>query len=135
MGIISRIINIAKSNSFNESHNNYSDEIYFDEICTAEDDELKRIIDELNDFNYSEFNHEAKNPKDFLQVKDIRKCAFDVLGINETSDKMAINEAFKNKLKIYHPDKHPNSSKEEKEFYIKKTTELIEAYNELRTKI
>jgi DnaJ-domain-containing protein 1 len=45
---------------------------------------------------------------------------------------MAINEAFKSKLKMYHPDKHQNSSKEEKEFYVKKTTELIEAYNTVK---
>jgi len=151
MGIFSRIINIAKSNSNSKNEN------YF--VATEienDDDELKKNIEDLNSFSdvaqnisgcnvASSLRAERSNPQynttdchaeatrnDGKLEQTSKSNAFEILGINEFATETEINEAFKNKLKMFHPDKQPNSSKEEKEFFIKKTTEIIEAYNSIK---
>jgi len=136
MGIISRIINIANSQNsiFKQG---FEKNI---ELINEEDDELKRIIEELNQNSTNEtvdFSTVSEPNKYSYGAKKINispeiSNAFAILEINEFSDKEELNEAFKNKLKIYHPDKHQKSSKEEKDFFIKKTAELIEAYNTVK---
>ena len=119
MGIFSRIINIAKSNS-NSKNENY----FVSTEIENDDDELKKIIEDLN--SSDEFNENV------YKKKSNNSNAYTVLEIAQNATETEINEAFKNKLKMFHPDKHPNSSKEEKEFFMKKTTEIIEAYNSIK---
>ena len=129
MGIVSRIINITKANknSSNFTKNEFEKN---DFLLNEDDDELKQIIEELNQNNKTceipkYENHSATKTQTAAPQKVLD--AFAVLGVNEFNNKTEIAEAFKSKLKMYHPDKHQNSSNEE--FLARKTAELIEAYS------
>ena len=122
MGIFSRIKNITNASFRPISENN---EIDFDTIFFNEkDEELKRIIDELNKQDKTKVvkNYNEKIPKELLK-------AFTVLEANEKNSLEEITFLFKNKLKEVHPDKNPNLTLNEKKILEQKTLELIESFN------
>ncbi|MPN01458.1 DnaJ-like protein DjlA [bioreactor metagenome] len=133
MSIINRIINITRANFSSATNNiiNKNDDLFLDD-----DDELKKIIDELDNhtsFNEQTFDKQAEpknpfQPNNAEQITQEVSDALKVLEISIDSDEALISKAFRAKLKQFHPDKHPESTPAELEYYKNKTTELIEAY-------
>jgi DnaJ like chaperone protein len=104
---------------------------FADLLNRNEDDELKKIIDELN----SE-KHQTKQ-NDFNQ-KDTKKTisnldeAYKVLGIDNNSTIEQIKEAYKTKMKEYHPDKVSGLGEELQNLARIKTQQINEAYSLIR---
>jgi len=104
---------------------------FADLLNRTEDDELKKIIDELN----SE-KHQTKQ-NDFNQ-KDTKKTisnldeAYKVLGIDNNSTIEQIKEAYKTKMKEYHPDKVSGLGEELQNLARIKTQQINEAYSLIR---
>jgi len=104
---------------------------FADLLNRNEDDELKKIIDELN----SE-KHQTKQ-NDFNQ-KDTKKTisnldeAYKVLGIDNNSTIEQIKEAYKTKMKEYHPDKVSGLGEELQNLARTKTQQINEAYSFIR---
>jgi len=104
---------------------------FADLLNRNEDDELKKIIDELN----SE-KHQTKQ-NDFNQ-KDTKKPisnldeAYKVLGIDNNSTIEQIKEAYKTKMKEYHPDKVSGLGEELQNLARIKTQQINEAYSLIR---
>ena len=132
MGIADRLINIAKMNlNFSKKTDDYFENIDIDEILADEkDEELKKIIDELNDKNINNnvkyFNETKKEIPE--EVKNV------FLGLNAeiSSTYEEVKTIFKKELKRYHPDKHSNLTNEKRKFLEEKTMELIKSFNVIK---
>ena len=119
--ILNRVFRVAKS-YMNDSETNSS------HVDIDKDDELKRIIDELNN---SEKKQEERK-KEYNSVKMNLHEAFAVLNINQNAQVEEIKSAYKNKIKEYHPDRLENFGDELKELARKKTQDINEAYSIIR---
>lgn len=95
-----------------------------------EDEELKRIIEELENDKASEKenkNNEAPNTNEFGLNE-----AFRVLGINNSSSWEDVKAAYKQKMKEYHPDRVMNLGDELKELASRKTKDINKSYEILK---
>lgn len=106
------------------------------------DDELKQIIDTLNnnmdkeeakqqqgDFtnnNYSDNSHSSR-----AGSNDPNEKAYRTLGISPNASIDEIKTAYKTLIKQYHPDKVQNLSKEEQAKASQKAKDINEAYSKL----
>ncbi len=108
-------------------------------LVENQDDELKRIIDDLNNKksdagnnsnNYSKANsnYNSQNNKSNL---DLSK-AFELLGISRSASNDEIKSAYKTQIKQYHPDKVSSLAPEFQELAKVKTQELNQAYELLK---
>lgn len=88
------------------------------------DSELKKIIDELSSSQSNSFD------KDFQQMSIER--AYQVLGIGGNPSIEQIKQAYKNRLKQYHPDLVANLGEELQILAKKKTQEINSAYQFLK---
>jgi hypothetical protein len=123
--IFNRIKNIIKTNyGFNGKS---TDNDFFNE-----DDELKRIIEELaydyhnksSDDKYS--NYEQTTNKDKLTV------SFEVLGIAKTEDFEIVKKAYKKQIAIFHPDRTERLNSDDKRKHLQKAQEINAAYSYLK---
>ncbi len=138
--IFSRIKRIAKShtNDFERSDASSADN---------QDEELRRIIDELNDSktddskpddnepNDNESNDNESNDnkaKDNAEESSFGSMTYEkanaILGVNHNSTAKEIKSAYLNKIKEYHPDKVASLGDELKQLADKKTLEINLAY-------
>ncbi len=129
--IFNRLVNYVKSEV--GSTNTRSTQSVIDE----KDNDLKRIIDELNkskkDFRSEQKKESSKgkayNPEP--QTMSISK-AFEILGVQQNSSIDEIKSAFKKKVMEYHPDRVAALGDELKELAGKKTLQINEAYSLIR---
>jgi DnaJ-domain-containing protein 1 len=133
MQIFDRISRIIKSNKSDYTRN-------LNDIFEDEDDELKRIIDELNnekktsgktnDHNkYNDYSNVKEQKTDFPEEI---KNAFMVLGISYVSDNEQIKSVYKKKMKEFHPDKVSHLSDEIRNRAESRAKDINEAYNKIR---
>lgn len=123
--ILNRIFKIAKSYINTESDLNSANR-----IIGNEDEELKKIIDELNqekDKQSSEKGNQKKSSQSF-DTEITLDMAYRILGLNLDASIEDIKTAYKQKMKDYHPDRVANLGEEIRELAAKKTTEINKAY-------
>lgn len=114
--IFNRIMNISSSYAnFREETHSYSFE--------NDDDELKRIIDNLD-------SEQKNNSNSYASYRE--KDNYDILGVSSKSTKDEIYSAYKNLLKQYHPDKVATLGKEIQEIARIKTMEINQAFQKIK---
>lgn len=101
-----------------------------------EDDELKRIIDELNsEPKRKESRRETKSendkPRDDDKIDFARAC--EILGVATDATPEEMKKAYKTKIAQYHPDKVENLGDEIKEVAKRNTLQINSAYALLKT--
>ncbi len=134
--ILNRIKNLTKA------YMSDSDEEYYAQrLINADQDELKRIIDNLNVPPKREKTHNSTNSNSNANNQNKQSTsnnssatitladAYKVLEINANTDIEAIKTAYKTKIKEYHPDKVQTMGKEIQEIANRKTKEINDAYN------
>ncbi len=118
--ILNRIFRIAKS---------YSNKEEYSSGLIDEDEELKRIIEELSDNNR---RNGGENSKTRFNDDFKRKSPYEILGVNSNSSVEDIKKAYKQKMKEYHPDRLENFAEELRDLAVKKTKEINKSYEEIR---
>lgn len=116
--ILNRISKLVQANSIRSS------DPY--KVLNQDDEELKRIIDELNKTESKSKNQSAKKDADNTTI-EIRN-AFTTLGISPNSDANTIKTAYRTKMKEYHPDRFVNLDRELQEKTRIKAQEINVAY-------
>jgi len=116
--IFNRIKNIA--NSYVNDQNTD-----FTHILQEDDEELKRIIDNLDSESKT---HTNTNYKNFSSNKN----HYELLGVSINSSKEEVYVAYKNLLKQYHPDKVANMGVEIQEIAQLKTKEINFAFQKIK---
>jgi len=116
--IFNRIKNIA--NSYVNDQNTD-----FTHILQEDDEELKRIIDNLDSESKT---HTNTNYKNFSSNKN----HYELLGVSISSSKEEVYVAYKNLLKQYHPDKVANMGVEIQEIAQLKTKEINFAFQKIK---
>jgi len=116
MGILNRVFNITKSR-LNNFTNNYS----LDET----DDELKKIIEELNS---NEYNFDKPNKKVVSTIPEDILKAYSIIGANPEDTKEEIKSKFKAAIKKNHPDMFSNINDAERKQIEENTIAILNAY-------
>ncbi len=130
--IFDRLKNIWKSQAVDFDVNNAN------RIVNDKDDELKRIIDELNNpktnqqkkqqNNYEQSNHSSNHSNVRTNNEFINACR--ILNVSPNADVTQIKSAYKKLIKEHHPDKFAN--KNNQSAAQTKTQEINNAYNYLK---
>lgn len=120
--IINRISKLVQSNSIR------SNDAY--QVLNQEDEELKRIIDELNNKKESSEKKSENTPNNH-KINDELKKAFAELGVSPNADSATIKSAYRAKMKEFHPDRFVKLSQDLQEKSRKKSQELNSAYETL----
>lgn len=96
------------------------------DIFDNEDEELKQIIDNLNNpnSNKQEFKQEFSN--------NILIKYYDILGVKHSASKEEVYVAYKNLLKKYHPDKVATLDINTQEEAQKKSREINFAFQKIK---
>jgi preprotein translocase subunit Sec63 len=99
------------------------------------DDELKRIIEELNKATPKQEEKQSKNQENRTSQKNENSgmnWAFDILGISSEASAEEVRSAYLKKIKEYHPDKVQNFGEEIRLLAERKTVELNRAYEYIK---
>lgn len=124
--ILNRIFRIAKSYI-----NSESDLSSANRIIGNEDEDLKKIIDELNrdkqrqSSGKSNQNQSSQSKNSDFSLNE----AYHILGLKHDATIDEIKSAYKQKIKDYHPDRVANLGDELKNLAAKKTVEINQAYD------
>lgn len=121
---IKRIIRSERSSSRYHRENLFQDE----------DEELKRIIDELNSpRNGRNRNSGSDSRNESSSSTDAEyNAACKVLGVKPEDDFSIVKEAYKKLIREYHPDKFHNMTTERKAVAERKSREINSAYDYIR---
>lgn len=120
-----------KSNDFNPNS-----------FIESSDDELKRIIEDLNrqkakdessknQTGSNNYNNNHSSGGAASNTMNLQR-AYSILGLESGADEDTVKAAYIKKVKEYHPDKVATLGDELKELASKKTQEINEAYNFLK---
>lgn len=124
--ILDRIFRIAKS------YSKPDDSYEFHHKFNHSDDDLKRIIDELNHQkpknNNSSNNYQSKTEP---LAPEIEK-AFKTLDLPTNATINDIKSSYKKKMMSYHPDRNHSKSKDTQKSMEDKTSEINTAYSILK---
>jgi DnaJ-domain-containing protein 1 len=107
------------------------------------DDELKKIIDDLNSNNNQKHtynkngNSSREKTNDFnrqplSREEQAERNAYNILGIDKNNSIEGIKSAYKTKIKEYHPDKAEMLDNKSKSDFLKKAQDINNAYNLLK---
>ncbi|HRP02699.1 MAG TPA: DnaJ domain-containing protein [Candidatus Kapabacteria bacterium] len=119
---ISRIVKSEKSKSSNDYiHNNF-------EYHLNEDDELKNIIDNLNQSSNS---NNYSNQQSYTNDNGVEK-AYELFNLTHKASIDEIKNAYKSRIKEYHPDKTSGLGEDLQKLAQIKTQELNAAYSLLK---
>ncbi|MBI5326005.1 MAG: DnaJ domain-containing protein [Ignavibacteriae bacterium] len=109
-----------------------------DKLIDESDEELKRIIDELErenngqkkDHYNSEYAKSNDNPetRNFISTDE----AYLILGLTSKASNDEIKSGYKQKMKEYHPDRVASLGAELRQLAEKKTQEINKAYELLK---
>lgn len=133
--ILDRIKNIAKAEFNAEKITNFGQK-----FLIKDDDDLKEIIEELNNDVNSKYSekikedfqkeHEKTSNENIDNELNINESmAYRILEIKPDANIEEIKSAYKTKIKEYHPDKVQNLGKEIQILAQRKTQEINAAYN------
>lgn len=95
-----------------------------------EDEELKRIFEELS--NEAESSHKQKERNTGHGDKLSPDQAFSILGVKMDSTNQEIKAAYKKKVMEYHPDRVQTLGEEIKELAARKIKQVNEAYKMIK---
>mgnify|MGYP000451114769 CR=1 FL=1 len=123
--ILNRIFKIAKSYINTESDLNSATR-----VIGNEDEELKKIIEELNQEKQQQSSDRGKQNKSSQSFDSeiTLDRAYSILGLNRDATVEDIKTAYKQKMKDYHPDRVANLGEEIRDLAAKKTLEINKAY-------
>ena len=123
--ILNRMFRIAKS--YRNDHN------LTNETSLSNDEELKRIIEELNEKKQHHQNEAKRNKNKVHQAKKIDiEEAYGILKIDKNSSIDEIKSCYKKRIKEYHPDRLEKFGEELKELARIKTREINLAYSMIK---
>ncbi|MFC2131461.1 DnaJ family molecular chaperone [Bacteroidota bacterium] len=123
--ILNRMFRIAKSYSNDRNLTN--------EASLSKDEELKRIIEELNKKKQHHHSEDKRNKNKVLQAKKIDiEEAYGILKIEKNAGIDEIKSGYKKRIKEYHPDRLENFGDEIKELARIKTREINMAYSMIK---
>ena len=122
---ISRIVKSGKTSS--DSDYNFHRNVDY----LSEEDELKKIIDNLNNNTNNQSKQNTNNYQSNNSNIDL-EGAYSILKISSNSTIDEIKTAYKNRIKEYHPDKTVGLGEEIQKISQLKTQELNEAYSLLK---
>lgn len=122
---ISRIVKSGKISS--DSDYNFHRNVDY----LSEEDELKKIIDNLNNNTNNQSKQNTNNYQSNNSNIDLER-AYSILKISSNSTIDEIKTAYKNRIKEYHPDKTVGLGEEIQKISQLKTQELNEAYSLLK---
>lgn len=125
--ILDRIFRFAKSEINNVSPSKAEDYIK----KTSEEEELKRIIDELNK-KKNEDNKQKETAGSGGGQKMNLDRACEILNIKSDATIDDIKASYKKKMKEYHPDRVSGLGEELQELAKKKSIDINEAYDFIR---
>ena len=117
--IFERIDRIIRSNI------NSSGSVGHDEFLRNEDEELRKIIDELKN---KEKENNTQNKTNNRQRNMHLNYACEVLEISSNANYEEIKAAYKKKILEYHPDKTEKLGKDLRDLALHKTKEINEAF-------
>lgn len=126
MQIFDRISRIFKSNI----SENFNTKTYFEN----EDDELKRIIDELNSGKSekkSKVEDNANHNSNSSSLSELDK-AYHALGVSRSSSNDEIKATYKKKMKEFHPDKVSRQNDDVRKKAEIRSKEINAAYTIIR---
>lgn len=117
-----------------EAEKNFGNDYVF---SNSEDDELKRIIEELNSGDINNKNNEKKSENNSSKTNSSNHSieylkAVDLLGVKPDADENEIRSAYIKKIKEYHPDKVHNLGEEIRKVAEKKAKEINQAYEYIK---
>jgi DnaJ-domain-containing protein 1 len=140
--IINRIKRIAKAYAINDAD---ADSLRrAEQIIGSEDEELKRIIDELNSEKthfrkssneatsntYQNRNQNRNNRTNASWIGNLEYTkACSIIGVAIDATPNSIKAAYKRKIKEYHPDVFHNASEKARAEATQKTAEINKAYD------
>lgn len=124
MQIFDRISRILKSYSTQNHNEKYG-------FIEDEDDELKRIIEELNSDSKNDNYSENPNNNSHSAKSNLYKY-YEILGINDNADFTKVKEAYRKKMKEYHPDKFAGMDINIRNKAEAKAKDINEAYNKIK---
>ncbi len=115
--LLNRLRNFAKAHIHQSEPSSYQFDVF------DEDTELKRIIDELT----SENQHRGRNENTQETTMNYEK-ACNVLKIHRDASVDEIKNAYKQRIKEYHPDLVENLGEELRQLAKQKSQQINEAY-------
>jgi DnaJ-domain-containing protein 1 len=125
--ILDRIFRYAKSEVNSVSPSKADDYIK----KTSEEEELKRIIDELNEKKKEDKKQKEQSGSGSDQQMNLDR-ACEILNIKSDATIDDIKASYKKKMKEYHPDRVSGLGKELQELAKKKSIDINEAYDFIR---
>jgi DnaJ-domain-containing protein 1 len=125
MGQIFRRLNRIVSSYINDNRNSGSS------VLNNEDEELRRIIEELKYTGKKQEKQKQSEPEDDRGAMTADR-AYRILGIDADSDAAAIKSAYKKRMTEYHPDRVENLGEEIRILAKQKSQQINEAYNFLK---
>ena len=137
--LFDRLRNYVRSSV--SSRSNASERTWADRMVDSEDDELRRIIEELSRegapasgasdtrSGTSSSSQHRKQPPDF--PADVLK-AHTTLNVPVMADTQAINKAYKAAIARWHPDRHVNAPAEQQMLAHRRAHEINDAYATLK---
>ena len=101
-------------------------------IFEEEDEELRRIIDELNNDRTDE-KSDSETKREYYSNPDVKyNAACSVLGVQSDADIKEIKAAYKNLIRKYHPDRAHKLDEAGKSEAERKSREINSAYDYIR---
>jgi DnaJ-domain-containing protein 1 len=102
-----------------------------EKMIGSEDDELRRIIEELNEVKKEEKKREESQTREDTSTMNAG-IAYSILDIPQNATIEQIKAAYRVKLKEYHPDKVAHLGEELKQLAAKKTLQINNAYDYIK---
>ncbi|MDX9790291.1 MAG: J domain-containing protein [Candidatus Kapaibacterium sp.] len=127
MQILNRLSKIFKANF------NTSSSVNHKFLFNDEEDELKSIIDELNNSSDSKSNTATKD--DYVNQNHLSEDlieAYSIIGVPHSGSIEDIKQAYKSKMKEYHPDKVAKFDESIRKKSEKQAKLINEAYSKIR---
>jgi len=137
--LFDRLRNYVRSSVSSRTHT--SEQSWADRMVESEDDELRRIIEELSrEGAPASGNHDTRSDRSSSYQRreqpaelpaDVLK-AHTALNVPVTADAQAIKQAYKAAITRWHPDRHVSATAEQQALAQRRAREINDAYATLK---